>query len=316
MVVADSFKPRARPVDHPGGMQIDLSKARAFMATHARLIDRRRLDLHTGRGRADDVLTALTAYQNADGGYGWALEPDLRAPGSQPVGALHAFEVLEEVGPVGGPCAVRLCDWLASVTLPDGGLPFALPIADVDAAGCAPFWRQADPSRSSLHATAMVAAVAHHAARHEPGVRDHAWLARATDHCRRRIEELDVPRGAHEFCFVLQFLDAAHDAFPGAVAELERLGEHLPGSGTLAVEGGAEGEALRPLDISPLPGRPLRELFAADVIAADLDRLAAEQQDDGGWSVDFVSHSAAGALEWRGYATVRAVTILRAHQAV
>jgi hypothetical protein len=295
-------------------MPIDLTRARDFMAAHARLLDRRRLDLHLRQGRADEVLAALTAYRNADGGFGWALEPDLRAPGSQPVGALHAFEVLAEVGPAGGPYATALCDWLASVTLPDGGLPFALPIADADAVGSAPFWCQADPSRSSLHATAMVAALAHRVAGRDPGAGDHAWLARATEYCRRQIGELERPGSAHEFCFVLQFLDAAYDVLPEAAAELQRLGSCLPATGTLAVEGGAEGEALRPLDISPWPGRPLRNLFSADVITADLDRLAAEQQDDGGWTVDFVSHSAAGALEWRGYATVRAVTILRANQ--
>jgi hypothetical protein len=312
--MADSSKPADVLGGHPGRMSIDLLKARSFLATHGRLLDRRRLDLHLGRGRAEDVPAALAAYRNADGGYGWALEPDLRAPGSQPVGALHAFEVLAEVGAAGGGHAVGLCDWLASVTLPDGGLPFALPIDDADAAGSAPFWCRADPARSSLHATAMVAALAHQVAEHDPGVRDHPWPARAAEYCLREIGRLEAPGSAHEFCFALQFLDAACDVLPGAAAELRRLGRHLPATGTLAVQGGVEGEALRPLDISPRPGRPLRELFTAEVIAADLDRLAAEQREDGGWHVDFVSHSAAGALEWRGYATVRAVTILRAHQ--
>jgi hypothetical protein len=70
-------------------------------------------------------------------------------------------------------------------------------------------------------------------------------------------------------------------------------------------------EALRPLDIAPYPGRPARGLFTTDVIAADLDRLAALQQQDGGWIVDFSSSSPAGALDWRGHATVRAVDVLR-----
>ena len=33
--------------------------------------------------------------------------------------------------------------------------------------------------------------------------------------------------------------------------------------------------------------------------------------DDGGWRVDFGSFSPAAELEWRGYATVQAVSILR-----
>jgi hypothetical protein len=79
------------------------------------------------------------------------------------------------------------------------------------------------------------------------------------------------------------------------------------------VEGGTEDEALRPLDFAPEPGRPSWELFAADVIAADLDRVAAEQRDDGGWEVDYLKVSPSGVLDWRGYATVRAVSLLAAN---
>jgi hypothetical protein len=49
------------------------------------------------------------------------------------------------------------------------------------------------------------------------------------------------------------------------------------------------------------------------VINADLDRLAASQQEDGGWRVDFASFSPAAELEWQGYETVRAVSVLRAN---
>jgi hypothetical protein len=293
-------------------MNVNLTNASAFMATHARLLDRRRLDLALGNGRPGEALSALAAYRNADGGYGSALEPDLRSASSQPVGALHAFEVFEEIGPATSPHATELCDWLASITLADGGLPFALPIAD--AAGCAPFWTQADPSTSSLHLTAAVAGIAQRVARHDQGVREHPWLARATGYCLRQIAALDKPGHALELLYALQFLDAVQEARPDTADELRRLGGFLPASGTMGVEGGLADEAVRPLDFSPRPGRPLRELFAAEVVAVELDRLAGAQQDDGGWTVDFASYSPAGALEWRGYATVRAVTILQAHQ--
>jgi hypothetical protein len=79
------------------------------------------------------------------------------------------------------------------------------------------------------------------------------------------------------------------------------------------VAGGTENEALRPLDFAPFPGRPVRDLFEPAVIAADLVRLAGEQRDDGGWTVDYARISPAGSLEWRGAATVNAVRILRAN---
>jgi hypothetical protein len=79
------------------------------------------------------------------------------------------------------------------------------------------------------------------------------------------------------------------------------------------VAGGLPDEALWPLDLAPEPGRPARAILDDATIAADLDRLAREQREDGGWSVDFQSYSPAATLEWRGYATVRALSILRAN---
>jgi hypothetical protein len=290
---------------------IDLQETSEFMDTHARLIDRRRFDLLFGQGDADGAVAALSGYANGDGGFGWALEPDLRGPRSQPVGALHAFEVLEEIAPSTSLLAARLCDWLESVSLADGGLPFALPGAD--GPGSAPHWAGADHSRSSLHITSAVCAIAHRVAHHDPAVAEHRWLARATDYCKGEIASLDRPRGAYEFGFVLQFLDALSEEDADAARELERLRPFIPESGALPVEGGAEGEELRLLDFSPSPDSPLRELFALEVVTAFLDRLAAGQRDDGGWDVDWKVFSPAAAVEWRGYVTVRALTILKAN---
>ena len=72
-------------------------------------------------------------------------------------------------------------------------------------------------------------------------------------------------------------------------------------------------EAMRPLDFAPEPDRPIRELFDAQTIEGDLDRVEAEQHADGGWDVDWKHWSPTGALEWRGWATVRAVRIPRAN---
>lgn len=290
-------------------MTIDLPAARAFLATHGRLLDRRRLDVLLGHGDADGVVGALDAHRNADGGFGWGLEPDLRAAGSQPTAGMHAFEVLAEVPttPRTTAVAVALCDWMAARTLPDGGLPFALPIDDP--AGSAPWWLGADPTTSSLQMTTQVAATAHRVARQDPAVAAHPWLATATRWCVDAIRALDAAPFAYELLFSVRFVDALDG--PEAPALLGHLGRHVPPDGAVPVAGGAEGEALRPLDLSPDPGAASRTLLAPDVVDADLDRLAAGQQADGGWTVDFPSASPAGALEWRGYATVEAIGVLR-----
>jgi len=295
---------------------IDLAAAHDFMATHARVIDRRQLAVALGGGAeaAHGLLAALSAHRNPDGGHGWALEPDLRAEGSQPVGALHALELMEEAaraGAAAGAASVALCDWLGQVTLADGGLPFALPGAA--APGTAPWWAGADPAVSSLHITAGIASAAHRLADRDAGVAAHPWLERVTAYCLERIAALRERGPAYELRYVLWLLDAARERVPAAAAELERLAAFVPASGELPVEGGVEGERLRPLDLSPRPGRPLRALVPADAVARHLDELEAGQRDDGGWTVDFPSASPAGAIEWRGVATVRALATLRAH---
>jgi hypothetical protein len=292
--------------------EIDIDAAARFMAQHARVLDRRRFDLLCGTGDAVSMLGALDGYRNPDGGYGWGIEPDLRSPESQPAGALHAFEVFAEAGPTTSPYAAELCDWLEYATLGDGGLPFARPVTDP--AGCAPFWAGSDGETSSLHITAAVCSMAYRVAAHDPDVAAHPWLAAATEYCLAEIDRISETPHAIELMYTLHFLDAMVDSHADVEPTLQRIvAEHLPPDGSMHVGGGLEDERLNPLDFSPYPDRPLRALIDADAVESDLNRWAAGQHDDGGWSVDFTSYSPIAALEWRGYVTVRALTLLRAN---
>jgi len=267
------------------------------MATHARVLDRRRFGLLVGEGDPAATLAALEAYRNPDGGYGWGLEPDLRAGESQPGGALHALEVFAEVP---SPRALELCDWLESVTLTDGGLPFALPISDT--AGTAPWWAGADPTESSLQITAIVAAAAHGV----PAVAGHPWLARATEYCRSAVATLQDTPHALVLAFAVRLLDTIGDA-----ELLAKLGRFVTADGRMHVAGGTADEYMWPLDFAPDPGGPARTLLDPDAVRADLDRLAGLQQDDGGWPVEYAGFSAQSPLEWRGMLTIKAIQILR-----
>jgi hypothetical protein len=291
-----------------GVVTVDLAAAADFLAGSARVLDRRRFDLLFGDGAVEPVLAAVDGYRNPDGGYGWGLEPDLRSRTSQPGGALHALEVFADVGAPASARAVELAAWLESVTLPDGGLPFALPVPDP--AACAPFWAGADPTSSSLQITAIVAGAAHRAAARIPALAAHPWLARATAFC---VTAATDPGPAHpmELAFAVRFLDVAARSAPEAADALDRLRPQVPAEGLLRVTGGAEDEYMRPLDFAPSPGGPARTLFGPGVVEAELERLAAAQQPDGGWRVDFDSYSPAATLEWRGYRTVEALGLLR-----
>jgi hypothetical protein len=289
---------------------VDLGAAAAFLAGTGRVLDRRRFDLLFGGGGVEAVLAAVDGYRNADGGYGWGLEPDLRSRTSQPGGALHAMEAFADVTPATTGRARELCDWLATASNSDGGLPFALPVPDP--AASAPFWLNASPE-SNLQITAIVAATAHRVAAADPAVATHPWLGRATEYCLAAVRDLGTAPHAMVLAFAAQLLDAASPHRPEAAELVEALRPHVPADGLLHVAGGADDEFMRPLDFAPLPGGPVRTLFAAGRVDAELERLVDGQQPDGGWAVDFASYSPAATLEWRGHRTVQALLLLRAN---
>lgn len=277
-------------------MNIDLAAARGFMAAHARILDRRRFELVTGKTDTSAVLAALRAYRNPDGGYGYGLEPDLRAPESQPAAALHAFEVFAEIAPEISPEAPDLCDWLDVVSRPDGGLPFAVPIEDPS--GCALFFAcrptcllagdhcDRDCERASRRCS-------------RPG-RRRPSLARPSDGpLPGRDQALESVPEVYVLAFAVRLLDSVCDREPSAPALLARLAQYIPDDGKLCVGGGLPDEALYPIDLAPEPGQPARGILDERLVSDDLERLAREQRNDGGWAVDFQSYSPAAALEWR-----------------
>src|SRR5829696_6165301 len=108
-------------------MPVDLVAAERFVFANARLLDRHRLAVLLHGAPVAPVLAALRAYRNPDGGFGHALEPDVRAPGSEPTSTLHAVEVLAEVGGLGDPMVTDAAAWIATIAEPDGGVPVMLP---------------------------------------------------------------------------------------------------------------------------------------------------------------------------------------------
>jgi hypothetical protein len=283
---------------------IDFDAAADFIWLNARLLDRRRFAHHFLGEDAAPVVEALRGYRNRDGGFGHALDPDMRTPHSGPVATQAALEILAEIGATDDPMIAPAADFLNSIARDDGGVPFMLQTAEKHPH--AEYFSYADES-------SLIQTSANAAALHTLNV-THPWLDRATDWMWNQIEALpsgDDAGSAYGVRFTLAFLDAVPDA-ERADRALEAL---APAVDELVIEDPAQAEESRtPLDLSPLPNSRSRRLFEPALIERHLDALERNQQPDGGWDFDWPHWNPASALEWRGAITLHTLRLLKAHE--
>ena len=76
---------------------MDNQQARQFIYKNARPLDIARWKYFFENGSKEEVLKALSVYQNEDGGFGSALEPDCWNPNSAPVQTWVATEIIREI---------------------------------------------------------------------------------------------------------------------------------------------------------------------------------------------------------------------------
>lgn len=282
---------------------IDLTQANNFILLAARLLERRRFEFLFLNGEREAVLEALRPYQNPDGGFGNALEPDIRAPLSQPIPTWMALCILDEVDAFGDSMVTRACDYLLTITTPEGGVPFVLPSAQEYPR--APWWQMEGDFPAALNPTAAIAALLH---KHEVA---HPWLGAATAYCWRNLDELEET-SPYEMRAVLPFLDFVGER-ERAEKVFARVGPRLLEQKLVALVPTTQEETHTPLNYAPRPQSLARRLFSDELIATHLEALAALQQADGGWPINWLAWNPASALEWRGCVTIEALLTLRAY---
>jgi hypothetical protein len=279
----------------------DFDAAATFIAANARVIDRRRFERMFGDGDARPVRDAVAAYRTGDGGFGHALEPDCRAPGSQSLAVDMALRIMDEADAWDEVLVRGACDWLAAAAPAEGGAAFV----DSSLAGWphAPWWVPEEGHPASVIATALIAGTLH--AREF----SHPWLDRATELTWTLIGGLAEagPYDMRAVCYFLQRVpdrDRAREVFG-------RVGRLIIDRKLVTFDPETPGEVHFPLDFAPEPDSLARALFDDATIKANLDHLAKAQLEDGGWTFNWLAWSPAAEREWRGFLTVDALRVLR-----
>jgi hypothetical protein len=277
----------------------DTQRAIDFVHREGRVLERRILEAAVHGRPPEPVAHALRGYQNLDGGFGHGLEPDKRAPDSQPLDVAMAWQSLDWVGIAPAELVEPACEYLASV-----GSGVSCVTRSVREHPHAPHWSDAS-YQPSLNPTASLAGYLW------KWSIDHPWRAAATDFCWSALSD-GLPDDAHSAICVLRFLEHVPDR-ERAAAAIDALLPKLPTLTWLQYYAGADGYGVSPLQLVPDPRSPWRGLFPADVLEDHLEFLEKTQADDGGWELSWPTIGPAATSEWRGRRTLENLLVLRAY---
>jgi len=285
-------------------VRCDIAAARNFVYANARLLEQRVFAAWFEGGAVGSVVAAVAAYQNVDGGFGHGLEPDKRAPESQPLDVEIAFERLAMVEAHAPELLTAACVWLATIAAPTGAVPIVLP--SIAGYPRAEHWDR-NEYEPDLNPTAAIAAHVH-----ALGV-THPWADRATDYSFAEIEAGRAPDEAHSLLGLAKLVEHAPDR-QRALDCADRLASALTTARFMNMDPAADSYGLSPLDFAPAPDTVAHSWFDDHTVTAHLDQLESEQCEDGGWPITWQPLSEATRYEWRGIRTLNAVRVLNAYQ--
>ncbi|WP_127533228.1 hypothetical protein [Paenibacillus kobensis] len=285
-----------------------LARARSFIYNNARLLDRRRFEYHFEGGPKEAVIEALRAYQNADGGFGHALEPDIRCPHSQPVPTEMALMIMDEIGYFDPAMMEGIGRYLQTAVLPTGGLPFVT--RSVNDYPHMPWWTTDNDNAASINPTGRLLGLLYkqqalpELTKSEPFERSVSFVWNSL--------EREEPHHYHDAVQWISFLEQTPDR---ERAERIRpvLDKWLSRSGAIEKDPSASGYVHKVLDWAPAADSYARRFATDEEVARHLQALVGEQQEDGGWPISFDAISPAGLQEWRGWQTVDRLRTLRSY---
>lgn len=287
-----------------------LERAKTFIYSHARLLDRMRFAYLFENGSKDRVVAALRVYQNEDGGFGHALEPDMRCPDSQPVTTEMGLHILQEVGGFDSDLMDGVLTYLKTITLEDGGLPRAT--TQVNAYPHAPWWNTEKDGIPSLNPTGIIIGILLEQTQRSDFIKE-SWFQSHISFLWRSLEHNQVPKEYHDALQWISFLEHVDEKSERRVAYREVLDQWLSGPHGIEKDEHAEGYVHKVLDYAPTPNCYASRLVTEEEVTRHLEWLISTQQEDGGWSITFPAVSPAGEQEWRGWLTIERLKVLKAY---
>jgi len=301
-VVESAFGPRESTAEGGTDMTIHESGA-SFIWKYARLLERVIFEYEFLEGPAERVLSVLRSYQNEDGGFGHAIEPDLRARDSHPLFVEFALRVLYTCGLRDSDIAHRVCDFLSQHADFEHGIPTILPSSRLYPR--AAHWMNPSAELPSFDRLIGLVGLANWQGVH------HTWLQKAVEVCVQRLAATkftDAHTILTAFCLVESL-----PSHPVAGDLFRKLAQELLEADYFCADTPVESYGLTPLDFAPAPDSFCRRIFSDAQIEAHLDELESGQGDDGGWQIQWEPPGEMAVCEWRAHNSLRALLTLHAY---
>ena len=294
---------------------------RKYLSAESRSLDYALFEYRFEDAPASRVTEALTAFQNPDGGFGHALEPDVRTPSSSALATGIALSILKEVRqPAQDSMVVNAVGYLRRTLDQERRVWRAVP-EDVNEHPHAPWWHDEDGSLARtfddflVMPRAQLVALLHHYRRLVPA----EWLDSLTETTVEDIEAAEdkvFEGGGDALKYALTLVET--DAVPQPYKD--RILPHLRAHTDRVVC--TEPDEWDTYCAAPLKVVPSPESAVADLVWDDLQRnldyVIEHQTARGTWEPTWTWGGAypeawrEAEEEWRGHVTLETLTSLEA----
>lgn len=283
---------------------MNFENAANFIWKYGRLLERRIFEYFFLGGSEENVLTALKAYQNNDGGFGNAIEPDLRTPDSQPLFMEFALRILYDCNIKDIELSQKACDYVSK----HADLAKGIPTINTSSENFprAGHWNHplsTEPSFDRL--TGLVGLLKWQ------GIED-TWLDTATEVCLDYISTKkydDAHTILTSFCLLESLPQSEY-----INGLYKKLSNELVTARFLRMDARSQNYGLSPLEFAPSPESYCRSIFSEDTIIQHLEFMKSQQEADGGWKISWEPPSETAKFEWRAYVTLNNLMILKSYE--
>ncbi|MWC29194.1 hypothetical protein [Paenibacillus sp. MMS18-CY102] len=286
------------------------NKAKNFIMDKSRKLDRAMFEFEFENGSKESVLAELRAYQNSDGGFGNAIEPDFRCNESSALGTTVALQYLSRIHADENTDMVKqaVSYLLRSAKKLDSYYWEIVP-KEVETAPRAPWWNYNESRPFTGNPNAEIIGYLHEFR----GLVSSDMLNELTTHILNYIDDLHEPEFHELLCFLTMV-----ERLPLSLKE--RLSEKI----AIMVQKCVtiqpdlwQNYCLQPIQVVQSPNSPYYKMFK-EALTANLDYLVAKQTEDGCWNPawawgQFEDAWQHAKVEWQGWLTLDYLNILRQH---